>query len=181
MIRFPVLLVAIYVALITQEYLPALGFLHGAHLLIVPVLFCLGALTFSFPAMIGLAVLTGLLSDLALLHTLGDHVEIGLGWSILYYVFAGTAIHSLHMLFPAARWEVHCLSSGAITLMLVVFQYTMVCLRRGSFYFDAAVFWHIFGPALLAIFLAPPLWFLFNLLPAPARLHDARAAGTLRR
>lgn len=181
MIRLSVLLVAIYVALIVQEYLPALGFLHGAHLLLVPVLFCLGALTLSFPSMIGLAVFTGLLSDLALLHTIGDHVEIGLGWSILFYVFAGTALHALHTLFPAARWEVHCLASGATTLLLIIFQYTMVCLRRGSFYFDADVFWHIFGPALLAIFLAPPLWFLFNLLPASTRPRDALAHGALRR
>ena len=181
MIRATVLFVLIYLALIAQEYLPGLGFLHGARLLIVPALFCCGALTFSFPAMIGLAVFTGLLSDLAVLSTVDDHVEIGLGWSILFYVFTGTALHTLRSIFPAARWEVHCLSAGAITLLLTSFQYSMVCLRRGSFYFDTAVFWHIAGHGLLAIFLAPPVWFLFNLLPSAAPLRETRMRGGLRK
>jgi hypothetical protein len=181
MIRATVLFVMIYLALIAQEYLPALGFLHGAHLLIVPVLFCCGALAFSFPAMIGLAVFTGLLSDLAYLSAIDDHVEIGLGWSILFYVFAGTVLHTLRSLFPAARWEVHCLSSGAVTLFLTSIQYSMVCLRRGSFYLDTAVFWHIAGPALLAIFIAPPVWFIFNLLPAASTSPEPRGSGGLRK
>jgi hypothetical protein len=165
MIRATVLFVLIYLALIAQEYLPGLGFLHGARLLIVPALFCCGALTFSFPAMIGLAVFTGLLSDLAVLSTVDDHVEIGLGWSILFYVFTGTLLQTLREAFAGGRWEIHALASGALTLLLLLGQYAMVCLRRESFYFDGTVFWHIAGPALAALFLAPLLYFFFRLFP----------------
>jgi len=179
MIRAIFLLAAVYVALIAQEYIPPLPFLGGAHLLLVPVIFCFGALWLSFPAMLGLALFTGLLSDLAFLHVIGDRVEIGLGWSMLFYVLAGTALQPLRPLFLEGRWEVHCLASGAVTLLLLLFQYAMVCLRRGSFLFDGTIFWHLAGPALLALLLAPAVYFFFSLLPA-ATPERRRGGGLMR-
>lgn len=181
MIRAAVLVAALYLALVAQEFIPPLGFLGGAHLLLVPLLFCYGALWLSFPAMLGLAVYTGLLSDLAFLHVVGDRVEIGLGWSILFYVFVGTALQPLRPLFLAGRWEVHCLASGAVTLLLLLAQYLMVCLRRGSFLFDGTVFWHIVGPAVLALLLAPVVSFVLGLLPAGDPAPRARRGGGLTR
>lgn len=179
MIRAIFLFAAVYVALIAQEYIPPLPFLGGAHLLLVPVIFCFGALWLSFPAMLGLALFTGLLSDLAFLHVIGDRVEIGLGWSMLFYVLAGTALQPLRPLFLEGRWEVHCLASGAVTLLLLLFQYAMVCLRRGSFLFDGTIFWHLAGPALLALLLAPAVCFFFSLLPA-ATPERRRGGGLMR-
>lgn len=171
MIRSIALFAAIYLALVAQEFIPPLAFLGGAHLLLVPALFCYGALWFPFPAMLGLALFTGLLSDLAFLHVIGDRVEIGLGWSILFYVFLGTALRPLRPLFLAGRWEVHCLASATATLALLLLQYIMVCLRRGSFAFDWTVFGHITGPAVLALLLAPAVYFWFKLLPAGVPLQ----------
>lgn len=166
MIRAIILFAAVYAALVVQEYIPPVPFLGGAHLLIVPVLFCYGALWLSFPAMLGLALFTGLLSDLAFLHVIGDRVEIGLGWSMLFYVFVGTALQPLRPLFLEGRWEVHCLASGAVTLLLLLLQYIMVCLRRGSFLLDWTIFWHIAGPALVALLFAPLVYFFLSILPA---------------
>jgi hypothetical protein len=179
MIRATFLFAAIYVALIAQEYIPPLPFLGGAHLLLVPIIFCFGALWLSFPAMLGFALFTGLLSDLAFLHVLGDRVEIGLGWSMMFYVLVGTALQPLRPLFLEGRWEVHCLASGAVTLLLLFLQYTMVCLRRGSFLFDWTIFWHIAGPALVALLLAPVVYFFFSLLPAG--MPERRRGGGLTR
>jgi hypothetical protein len=165
MIRALVLFAAVYVVLIAQEFLPALPFFADARLLLVPVIFCYGALWLPFPAMLGLALWTGLLSDLANLHVIGDQVEIGLGWSILFYVFTGTLLQMLREAFAGGRWEIHALASGALTLLLLLGQYAMVCLRRESFYFDGTVFWHIAGPALAALFLAPLFYFFFRLFP----------------
>jgi hypothetical protein len=120
MIRATVLVAAIYLALIAQEFVPPLPFLGGARLLLVPLLFCYGALFLPFPAMLGLALYTGLLSDLAFLHVVGDRVEIGLGWSMLFYVLVGTALQPLRPVFLAGRWEVHCLASGAVTFLLLL-------------------------------------------------------------
>ena len=173
MIRSIALFAAIYLALVAQEFIPPVPFLGGAHLLLVPVLFCYGALWLAFPAMLGLSLFTGLLSDLAFLHVVGDRVEIGLWWSMLFYVFLGTALRPLQPLFLQGRWEVHCLASGGATLSLLLLQYIMVCLRRGSFFVDWIVFWHIAGPAVLALMLAPVIYFLFKLLPSgvPLRRH----------
>lgn len=165
MIRALVLFAAVYLALLAQEFLPALPFFANARLLLVPVLFCYGALWLPFPAMLGLALWTGLLNDLLNLHVIGDRVEIGLGWSMLFYVFVGTLLQPLRGLFGAGRWEIHCLASAAVTFILLLGQYAMVCLRRESFYFDGTVAWHIAGPAVAALFLAPLVYFFFQLLP----------------
>ena len=182
MIRAIILFAAIYAALIAQEFIPPVAFLGGAHLILVPVLFCYGALWLSFPAMLGFAVFTGLLSDLAFLHVIGDRIEIGLGWSILFYVLAGTALQPLRPVFLEGRWEIHCLASGAVTLVLLLSQYTMVCLRRGSFLFDGTIFWHLAGPAVFALLVAPFAYFFFSLLPAgePVRRAARRAGGLTR-
>jgi hypothetical protein len=166
MIRALVLAAAIYVALIAQEFIPPVSFLGGAHLLLVPLLFVYGALWLPFPGMVALAVYTGLLSDLATLHATGEQVEIGLGWSILFYVLLGTILRQLQPPAAPVRWEFHCLASAAATSLLLLLQYLMVCLRRESFMLDGAVLWHILGPGLAALFLAPLAYFLLRWLPA---------------
>lgn len=182
MTRTVFLVVAVYLALIVQEFIPPVRFLGGAHLLLVPVLFCYGALWLSFPAMLGFAVLTGLLSDLAFLHVIGDRVEIGLGWSIIFYVLVGTALQPLRPLFREGRWEIHCLASGAATLLLLLSQYIMVCLRRGSFLFDWTIFWHLAGPSVCALLVAPIVYLFFSLLPAGHPSHrTARRGGNISR
>ncbi len=174
MIRAPVLFFSVYLALLAQEFIPPVPFLDGARILLVPVLFCYGALWLPFPAMLALALYTGLLSDLALLHVDGDQVEIGLGWSMLFYVFTGCALQLVRPLFLAGRWEVHCLASGATTLLLLLGQYLMVCLRRESFLVDGTVLWQIAGPAFAALFIAVPVCFALGLLPGGAAGMPAR-------
>jgi len=165
MIRALVLFAAVYLAIIAQEFLPGLPFFANARLLLVPVIFCYGALWLPFPAMLGFALWSGLLSDLAGLHVAGDRVEIGLGWTMLFYVLAGTVLQTWRDAFAGGRWEIHALASGAVTLLLQAGRYAMVCLRRESFHFDSTIFWHIAGPALAALLLAPLFCFFFRLMP----------------
>lgn len=174
MIRALVLFAAVYVALIAQDFLPAMPFFANARPLLVPIIFCYGALWLPFPAMLGLALWSGLLSDLANLHVIGDQVEIGLGWSILFYAFTGTLLQTLREAFADGRWEIHALASGVLTLLLLAGQYIMVCLRRESFYFDGTVFWHIAGPAIAALLLAPVFYFFFRLFPGGFRQQARR-------
>lgn len=165
MIRTLVLFITIYLALLAQEFIPPAPFLDGARLLLVPALFCYGALWLSFPGVLMLALYTGLLSDLSLLQVDGNQVEIGLGWTMLFYVFIGSVLHILRQTFPTLRWEIHSLASGSITLLLLLAQYLMVCLRRESFFVDGTVFWQIMGPALMALFIAIPIYFFLKLFP----------------
>lgn len=175
MIRALVLFPAIYLALLVQEFLPAVPFFANARLLLVPAIFCYGALWLPFPAMLGLALWTGLLSDLANLHVIGDRVEIGLGWSMLFYVIVGTVLQIWREAFDDGHWPIHAIASAAVTFLLLAGEYAMVCLRREAFYFDATVFWHIAGPALAAFFLAPLFYFLFQLFPGNFRRPGHRS------
>lgn len=165
MIRAIVLVAAIYLGVIAQEFIPDATFLGGARVLIVPAIFCYGALWLPFPAMIGLALYTGLVCDLAALHVVGEQVEIGLGWSMVFYIFVGSVLQILRAIFPGGRWEIHCLSSGAVTLLLLLLQYLMVCLRREEFLLNGTILLQIIGPALIALFFAPVLYMFFQLLP----------------
>ena len=169
MIRALVLFPAVYLALLAQEFLPAVPFFANARLLLVPAIFCYGALWLPFPAMIGFALWTGLLSDLANLHVVGDRVEVGLGWSMLFYVIVGALLQIWREAFAEGGWLIHAIASGIVTLVLLAGQYVMVCLRREAFYFDATIFWHIAGPALAAFLLAPLLYFFFQLFPGGFR------------
>ena len=165
MIRGLVLVVSAYLAVIAQEFLPAMPFFAGAHLLLLPVVVCYAILWMPFPAALAFALYAGLLGDLAMLHVDGEHVEIGLGWSMLYYVLLAAALRLPPALQFEPRWEIHCLVSGAATFLLLAGQYLVVCLRREMFVLNGAVFAQIVGPALAALLLAPLLYHFFGLFP----------------
>ena len=173
MIRAAVLVVSAYLAVIAQEFLPAMPFFAGAHILILPIIVCYALLWMPFPAALAFALYAGLIGDLAALHVDGDRVEIGLGWSMLYYVLLAGVLRLLPALRLEARWETHCLASGAATFFLLAGQYLMVSLRRESFMLNGAIFAQIIGPALAALLLAPLLFFFFGLFPA----GDVRPRG----
>jgi multisubunit Na+/H+ antiporter MnhG subunit len=179
MIRTLFLLAAVYLAVLLQEFIPPLAFLDGARVQLVPLVFCYAALWLGFPAMLGFALYTGLLSDLANLHVIGDRVEIGLGWSMLFYVALGAVLHFLRPGFLAGRWELHALSSGLGTLILLLGQYLMVCLRRESFIFDQTVAAQIVWPAVVALLLAPVLCLFLHALPAGREHAPVRRRGRL--
>jgi len=180
MIRASVLTAAVYLAVIVQEFIPAMPFFGDARVVLVPILFCYGALLFPFPGVLALALYCGLLSDLALLQVDGEHVEIGLGWTMLYYVLVAATLQIIRRFMPGRRWETHCLLTGAVTLVLLLGQYLMVCLRRGSLIIDADVFWQVTGPAVAALLLAPLFYFLLALLPddAVARRRGSRSTAS---
>lgn len=179
MIRTSFLVAAVYLAVLLQDFIPQLAFLDDARIQLVPVVFCYAALWLSFPAMLGFALYTGLLTDLANLHIIGDRVEIGLGWSMLFYVALGTALHTLRPFFLAGRWEIHALASASGTILLLLGQYLMVCLRRESFIFNQTVAAQIAGPALVALLLAPLLCLFLHALPAGRDSAPVRRRGRM--
>ena len=54
-----------FCTIVIQEFIPPLRFLHGARVFLVPMLFCYGALSMPFWAMLLMAIYTGFLTDLA--------------------------------------------------------------------------------------------------------------------
>ena len=70
-------------------------------------------------------------------------------------------MHGLRPLFSRGRWEVHCIMTGVCTSLILLAQYLMITFRRGTLFFSQEVWWQIGGPGLLAMFMAPIVfWFL---------------------
>ncbi|MBA3962075.1 MAG: hypothetical protein H0X40_09255 [Chthoniobacterales bacterium] len=155
MILFILLLALVFVAQIVEIFIPPLDWMFNAHVYIVPVIVFYGAIALPFPLMLALAFFAGFLWDAMTVQVLGLHVEISFGWSILLYAVLAAIMHGLKPLFNRGRWEVHCVLSGVCTSLLLLSQYLMISFRRGSLIFDRDVWWQIGGPGLLAMLMAP--------------------------
>ena len=161
MIFFFLLLVLVLIAQIAEFFIPALPWLYNAHIYIVPVIVFYGAMALPFPLMLALALYAGLLLDALTVHVIAGKVEISTGSSILLYAVLAGIMHGLKPLFIRGRWEVHCILSGICTSSIILAQYLMITFRRGSLVFTREIWWQIGGPGLLAMAIAPILfWFL---------------------
>jgi hypothetical protein len=158
MIFFFILLVLVLIAQIVEYFLPPLAWLYNAHIYIAPVIVFYGAMALPFPLMLALAFFAGLLLDALTVQVLGARVEISLGWSILLYAVLAGIMHGLRPLFVRGRWEVHCILSGVCTSLIILAQYLMITFRRGTLFFSPDVWWQIGGPGLIAMLMAPPVF-----------------------
>lgn len=155
-----ILIAAIFLAFFAQEYLPALEIFHGARILLVPMLFCYGALALPFWAVILLAVYTGLLSDLWYLHGVDGRVEIALGWSMMYFIFLGMFVHGFEPAFRRGAWWLHPILSIFGTSLFLALQFVMISFRRAGFEYHELVLWRVLAPGLMAGLLAPIVHFI---------------------
>jgi len=161
MIFFLLLLLLILIAQVAEFFIPALPWLYNAHIYIVPVLVFYGAVALPFPLMLAVALYAGILLDALTVQVIGMKVEISMGWSILLYAVLAGIMHGLRPLFVRGRWEIHCLLTGLCTSVIILAQYLMITFRRGSLFFSREVWWQIGGPGLIAMLMAPIVfWFL---------------------
>jgi len=161
MIFFFFLLLFVLLVQIAEFFIPALPWLYNAHIYIVPVIVFYGAMALPFPLMLALALYAGILLDALTVQVIGGKVEISVGWSILLYGVLAGIMHGLKPLFMRGRWEVHCIMSGIGTSVIILAQYLMITFRRGSLIFSREVWWQIGGPGLIAMAMAPIIfWFL---------------------
>ena len=164
MIFFVILLVLTFVAHIADFFLPRIEWMYNAHVMIVPVIVFYGAMALPFPLVLVLAFWAGFLLDTFNAQVVGTHVEISLGSSILLYAVLAGIMHGLRPLFARGRWEVHCIMSGLCTSAILVGQYLMLSFRRGSLFFSREVWWQIGGPGLLAMLMAPLVFWILHWL-----------------
>src|SRR5712692_4783290 len=161
MIFFSILLILLVIAQIAEFFIPPLDWMYHAHIYIAPVLVFYGAMALPFPLMLALALFAGVLLDALTVQVIGGRVEISAGSSILLYGVLSGLMHGLRPLFARGRWEVHCILSGICTSLIVLVQYLMITFRRGSLVFTREIWWQIGGPGLIAVAIAPILfWFL---------------------
>jgi hypothetical protein len=162
-IFFLLLLVAMFVALIVQHFIPALPVID-ARVLLMPIIMFYGALALPTPGMLVLAFCGGLMWDALHVQILSGNVEIALGWSIVLYAALGALMGGFRLLFQRGRWEIHCLLSGVCTSMIVLAEYLMITFRREPvvFLFNKDIWWRIGGAGLVAAFLSPFFFFTLN-------------------
>ena len=164
MIFFVILMFLVFVAQITEFFIPPLDWMYNAHIYVTPVLVFYGAMALPFPLVLVLAFWAGFLLDTFNAQVVGTHVEISLGSSILLYAVLAGIMHGLRPLFARGRWEVHCIMSGLCTSALLLGQYLMLSFRRGSLFFSREVWWQIGGPGLLAMLMAPLVFWILHWL-----------------
>ncbi|MDP9253624.1 MAG: hypothetical protein M3O66_01590 [Verrucomicrobiota bacterium] len=162
MIFFILLLVIVLFAQVTELFLPPLDWMYGAHIYIVPVIVFYGAMALPFSLVLALAFWAGLLLDALTVQVIDQRVEIAFGWSIILYVVLAGLMHGLRPLFMRGRWEVHCVLSGLCTSLILLVQYLMISFRRGSIVFTPEVWWQIGGPGLLAMLMAPLIFWMLH-------------------
>src|SRR5256714_14422756 len=160
MIFFFLLLLLVSIGQVAECFIPPLPWLYYAHVYIVPVVVFSGAVMLPFPLMLALALYAGLLLDALTVQVLGPRVEISVGSSILVYAVLAGIMHGLRPLFVRGRWEVHCVLSGICTSAILFAQYLMLSFRRGSIFFSREVWWQIGGPGLLAMLMAPLVFWM---------------------
>jgi hypothetical protein len=165
------LAVGIFLALLVQDGIPAISGLNGARVLLVPMLFCYGALAFPTWAMLLLAAYTGFVCDLKYLNVVDHRVEIALGWSMVYFVIFGLVAHGFQPGFQRGHWWLHPLLSAAGTVMYLALQFVMISFRREALVFNEVILWKILGPGLVAAVIAPLFYLavfqISHLLPFP--------------
>lgn len=164
MIFFIILLVLTFLAQVLEFFIPPLDWMYNARIYVVPVIVFYGAMALPFPLVLAQAFFAGLLLDLVTVQAIGSRVEISVGWSILLYAVLAAIMHGLRPLFIRGRWEVHCIMSGLCTSAILLSQYLMIAFRRGSLVFTREAWWQIGGPGVIAMIMAPLVFWILHSL-----------------
>jgi hypothetical protein len=161
---YPYLILAEFLALAIQEYIPSLP--HGARVMLLPLVFFYGALAVPPPGMLLLAFTGGFMWDaLVATQVVDGTLEISLGWSIVIYAALGAIMSGFRPLFQRGHgWEIHCLLSGPLLSIFVLSEYLMITFRRGGFIFPRVIWWRIGGEGLAAMIAAPIVFLVLHWL-----------------
>jgi hypothetical protein len=181
-ILFVILIVAMFLALVVQHFIPPLPPM-GARVMIMPLIMFYGALALPLPGMFVLTMLGGLMWDALHSQVIEGNYEIAVGWSVILYAALGGLMSGFRPMFQRGRWEVHCLLSGVATALIVLAEYLMITFRREPviFVFNQNTWWSIGGSGIVALLLSPFFFFALNYValltgydPQPLRRQPKR-------
>jgi len=189
MIRYTLLLLLLVaLALVVEQFIPALTFLYGSRLMLVALVFLCAAVTVPAPVMLLLAFVCGFLTDLQ--NTLGPHggdpevyqpaVEpLRFGYSIVLYGVMGFLMQGIQPLFRQGKWLASALLSGFALILYLSAEYLLINFVRGGFEWSEPTLYKVgFTSALTMLFSPPVFWLLFRL--AELCGHPLRLEGTPR-
>jgi hypothetical protein len=150
-----VLAVGVFIAYIVQEALPPMHDIHGAHIILIPMVFCYAAAVLPFPAMLAGAVFTGFVVDILNVHVVGGRIEIPAGASIFYFVTFGCIANGFRSAMKGGNILPFALLSGLGTSGFLLMQFALITWHRGGFVWEHAAGWRILAPGVMAALVAP--------------------------
>ncbi len=159
---FIVLLVAVFASLVVQEFLPPLGWLSGTRILLYPVFMFYGAVALSYPWMLALAFISGLMWDFSTALVIDGQSQPTPGWSVVFFALLCAIAHGLRSQFRKGRWQIYCVLAGLGTALIVAAEFMVITVAREGFIFDNAVWWRIVGSGLIALLISPLVYWSFH-------------------
>lgn len=164
MIFFVIIVIALFVSFIAQEFFPQLAWLGDAHIYLLPVVFFYAASLFPFSVMLLLAAFTGFMWDALTAQIVHGNVEIAFGWSMLLYGALGAILNGFRPLFLRGRMEIQIVLSGLFCSAVVLCEFIMISLRRGNLEYDPRLWHYVIGSGVAGWLLAPFVFFGLNLI-----------------
>jgi len=160
-----------FAACMFQQFLPAIGGLYGARVLIFPLVFLCASVTVEIPTMLGLAFLCGFLWDAQ--HSLGPHggdletypnpVEsLHFGYSIVLYAMMGFLMQGIQPLFRKGKWHLSAILSGIAILLYLISEYLLINFVRGDFTFPASALYRIYLTSALTMLFSPIIFWILT-------------------
>lgn len=167
---FAILVLLILAAFILQEFVPVFDWAYSSRLLLVHTVFLTIAVAVPFPAMLGLAMLSGFLWD-ARYHipiyseaTLGTltQSELPFGFTIFLFGLLGAIIQGVRPLFRRGRWELPVLMIGICTALGMLLEYSVISFHRGGLEIPTELWWKLLMTALFSSLISPCLLLLLS-------------------
>jgi cell shape-determining protein MreD len=163
-------LLLLLLAILAQQFVPALTGFSNARILVVQLVFLCSAVTLDVPAMLLLAFIGGFLWDAqyAILPT-GDAEAVPVdalrfGYSIVLFGGMGYLMHGIQPLFREGKWQFSALLCGISILLYLIAEYLLICFVRGGFHVTRHTVAQVGYTALLTMLLSPLVfWILFRL------------------
>lgn len=186
---FALLISMLLLSFILQEFLPVFDWAYSARLMLVHAVFFAAAIAVPFPAMLGLALVTGFIWD-ARYHLpiypneaafgVLTQSEIPFGFTIFIFGLTGALIQGVRPLFGRGRWELPVVMIGLCTGLTLLIEYLVISFQRGGLEISMELWWKLLMSSLFSSLVSPFLLLLLSRVADRMR-YRIRTEGLTRR
>jgi hypothetical protein len=156
-------IVAMFIGLVVQHFAGVVpGF--GSQILLLPAVFLCGAAALPVWSMLGLAFVAGLMWDSLNFIPVEGRADFPFGGTIVLYAGMGALMNGLRPLYLRGWWQIHAITTGLLTSVLVLVEFLIITFRREPFalIWPREIWQRVGGSGLVAMFLAIPLFLILN-------------------
>ncbi len=148
-------------AMMIQEFLPALHFSGIKALILLPwAFFYVIALTVPYPVMLFFALATGFMWDARYGLPMDPHLPFGT--RVILFALMGSFMQGIRPLFQRGHWFLPVVMVGIMVLFQRISEYLLICFAEGGFQFSPQVWMTIITTAGAAMVLAPFLLLIIS-------------------